>query len=466
MEEQMEIESPVVGADFKSAPTTGDIPRGLEIQRSKRLRGNITFTGDAHYAMFASAIASLGEEATRLENVPEAPWFQNYRTCLETLGASFERIDNHWLVRRGVAVGVKDRLHIQPPNDIAALILAGLASGLGVPVQWHYDLLRTSSDVRALLSAVYPEGELHRKARNFCKPFELKWDDTLVKIPLMFHHLALGEGLELQLRRQGSDLLETLLRQFEIDLKVERDDDKNADELTRRLARQMRATGKDELLTRVKLPVSSKPKAAFISLPADVGEASIVALVATLIKGSDVLIENVLLNPGRGGFFKALKRMGADIEIVQRKERFGEGVGALRVRSYDLFGKRFDEEALSDLRDETFLLLLAATFAEGESVFRDLEYLHVDEHDPLKSFVADLKQAEVEIGEFEDGLVIRGRRESDGATHDALGHIGLAAAYAVLGLKSHGASNVLGADVLEERFPGLLKRLRFLGVPE
>jgi len=47
-------------------------------------------------------------------------------------------------------------------------------------------------------------------------------------------------------KRQGSDLLENLLVHFEVDLKVERDDDKDADELTRRIARQMRAAGKQD----------------------------------------------------------------------------------------------------------------------------------------------------------------------------------------------------------------------------
>ena len=278
--------------------------------------------------------------------------------------------------------------------------------------------------------------------------------------------VGLVTPLELQLRRPVSDLLENLLRQFEIGVKVERDDDKNADELTRRLARQMRATGREELLTRVKLPAGSKPKAAFISLPGDVGEASIITLAATLIKGSDVLLEGVLLNAGRTGFFRALRRMGADIEVMQRKDRCGETAGTLRVRSSGLFGRRFDAETLQDMRDEGFLLLLAAAFAEGESVFRDLEFLRETRMDCLKHFIGTLKQAGVEIGEFEDGLVIRGREEYDGASPDGLGHPGLAAAYAVLALKSHGASTLKGAEILDYRFPGLFARLEQLTAAE
>ncbi len=458
---QEELLIPPVGAGFNPAPTGG-----TEIHRSKRLRGAISFSGDAYSSMFAAAIASLGEESTRLENLPDAPWFQNFRACLESLGTSFEQFENHWLVH-GPLHPVSESLEAK--HEIAALILAGLNAPLNL------DSIHIPNDIHVLLDSMFPgrgdsrvapTGELHRKAKNFCKPADLKWDGTLAKVPLVFHHLVAGESLELQLRRLGSDVLENLLQQFEIDAKVERDDDKNADEFTRRQARLMRTAGKEEILTRVKLPAASKPKAAFISLPGDVSEASIVALVATLIKGSDVMLDGVLLNTGRGGFFKALRRMGADIEMVQRKDRFGESVGSVRVRSSELFGKRFDAETLSDMRDEVFLLLLAAAFAEGESVFRDLDYLREGQVDLLKPFINTLKQAGVEVGEFEDGLVIRGKQENDGGVYDSLGHSGLAAAYAVLALKSHGTSTLAGIEALDYRFPGLLSRLEALTTAE
>src|SRR5690606_5099785 len=102
-------------------------------------------------------------------------------------------------------------------------------------------------------------GELNPKARTLVKPFERKWDDGQAKIALLFHHLAAGEALELHLRRQGSDLLENLLVHFGVALKVESDDDKEADELTRRMARQLRAAGKEIPVTRVKLPGAARP---------------------------------------------------------------------------------------------------------------------------------------------------------------------------------------------------------------
>jgi 5-enolpyruvylshikimate-3-phosphate synthase len=447
----------------------------LEIHRAKKLRGTLSFTGDAHQAMLACGIAALCEEPVRIGNLPAAPWFMAYRAALESIGVGFETTeDGHVLVRGGALKAPESVLEIH--HELAAYIVAGLCSGRDFAATLHLDPLQVPGDATTLLKALWPQpaeagspspdapeqvtiGALNPKARGLVKPFERKWEEYGTKVALLFHHLAAGQSLELNVRRQGSDLLENLLAHFEIDLKVERDDDKDADELTRRIARQMRAAGKEPPVTRIKLSAGSRPKPVYLALAGDVTEASVVALAATLVKGSDVLLEGVLLNAGRSGFPSALRRMGADIEVTQRRERFGEVQGTLRVRTSDLFGKRFDAETLADLRDEIFLLLAAATYAEGETVFRDLNWLRLGDVDLLRDFTAALKRGGVETGEIEDGIVIRGRAESDGAAHDALGHPGLAAAAVVIAMKSHGASTIAGAAALESRHPGLLNRL-------
>ncbi len=450
-----------------------------ELRKSKRLRGNASFAGDAHLSLLACGIAALSEEAVRLENLPDAPWFQDYCAALESIGVVFEKTsDGHALVRGGSLHGSEEPVVVR--HELAALILAGLSSGLRLNLTLNLDPVHVPGDVSTLLKAMYPAseknespegihvGELHAKARGICIPSERKWDEGMAKVVLLFHHLAARESLDMQLKRPGSDLLENLIRHFEINLKVERDDDKDADELTRRIARQMRAAGEQEPMTRIRLPAGAKPHAAFVALAGDVSEASAIALAATLVKGSDVMLEGVTLNPGRSTFLTALRRMGGDVEVVQRRERFGDTQGNVRVRASELVGRRFDAETLSGALDEVYLLLVAAAFAEGESVFRDLDYLRGGEGRPdnLRAFTASLKQAGVEIGEIEDGLVIRGRADYDGGTYDALGNAGLAVAFAVLAAKSHGATSLKGIEALDHRHPTLRERLRFLGIPE
>lgn len=498
---QVEIEQNehAVAGETTGTIQTVDSSDVLEIHRAKKLRGTLSFPGDAHQAMYACAIAALAAEPTRMGNLPEATWFTEYRAALEALGVVFEPVPEpvegpaQWLVR-----GPRDGLAapaapIAVRHELAALILAGLCSGRGLNATVIPDVAHVPGDVISLMKALWPQpaaaidhitedtaapeglliGPLNIKARGLVKPYERfakkAGEETAAKIALLFHHLAAGESLELHLRRQGPDLLENLLLHFEVPLKVERDDDKDADELTRRIARQMRAAGKDVPVTRLKLPAGARPSPGFLMLAGDVTEAAAAALAATLVKGSDILLENVLLNTGRSSFFAALRRLGADLEVTQRREPRnggGETQGTLRVRTSDLMAKRFDADTLADIRDEVFLLLAAAAYAEGESVFRDLDALRQGPVDRLREFTAALKRGGLDTGEIEDGVVIRGRAESDGAAFDSLGHAGLASACVVMALKSHGASTLAGADALADRHPGLWNRLRSLEAPQ
>jgi 5-enolpyruvylshikimate-3-phosphate synthase len=295
------------------------------------------------------------------------------------------------------------------------------------------------------------------------KPTDLGWDDYLAKLTLLTYHISAGQSLDLSLTRSGPDLMEGLAAQFELPIKIERNEIPEGDELARRIARQMRAAGKTEPLIRLRLAAGAKPKPQTYSIPADLTQASAFCLAATLIKGSDITLENIPLNPSRAGFITALRRMGADIEVVSRRERQGEGFGLLRIRTAELIGKRFGVDNISAMRDEIFLLMVAAAFAEGETVIRDIAHLRRHRRDLLKVFVANLRSAGVEIGEIEDGLVIRGRADYDGSAYDALGNPGLGLACLVMGLKSHGTSLLWGATCLSGKYPDMLEQLANLG---
>jgi 5-enolpyruvylshikimate-3-phosphate synthase len=294
----------------------------------------------------------------------------------------------------------------------------------------------------------------------------LGWDEFQAKLALLSYHLAAGQALDLALSKSGPDWLESLAVQFGGPIKTEKNEAPEGDELARRIARQMRAAGKTEPQARIRLGAGAKLKPITYTIPADIALASAYCLAATLIKGSDVTLENVPLNPSRAGFIAALRRMGADIEVISRRERNGEGLGLLRVRSAELFGKRFAAEHHAGMRDEIFLLMVAAAFAEGETVVRDIAFLRKHDRDLLKGFSAALKAAGVEIGEIEDGVVIRGRSDYDGSAYDCMGHPGLALAALVMGLKSHGASTLRNAECLDGRYPGLLGQMAGLAVAD
>ena len=73
-------------------------------------------------------------------------------------------------------------------------------------------------------------------------------------------------------------------------------------------------------------------------MPGDPSSAAFWVVAATITPGSELVLEDVALNPARIAFVDVLVRMGASIEIVATGERLGEPVGELRVTAAPLHG--------------------------------------------------------------------------------------------------------------------------------
>ena len=68
-----------------------------------------------------------------------------------------------------------------------------------------------------------------------------------------------------------------------------------------------------------------------IVVPADISSAAFFVVAALLVDGSEVVLDEVGLNPTRTGLLTILERMGAEIEVEPQGERGGEPTGRLRV---------------------------------------------------------------------------------------------------------------------------------------
>ena len=60
--------------------------------------------------------------------------------------------------------------------------------------------------------------------------------------------------------------------------------------------------------------------------------------------GSEVTITGVGVNPTRTGLLEVMNRMGADIQLLNRRDVAGEPVADIRVKSASLKGTRIGPE--------------------------------------------------------------------------------------------------------------------------
>ncbi|MEM8785672.1 MAG: 3-phosphoshikimate 1-carboxyvinyltransferase [Pseudomonadota bacterium] len=201
-----------------------------------------------------------------------------------------------------------------------------------------------------------------------------------------------------------------------------------------------------------------------VTIPGDPSSAAFLAAAAALIDGSDILIENVLINPTRTGFFETLSEMGAPVTFENERVSAGEPVADVRVRSASLRAVSPPPARAPRMIDEFPILFVLAAFAEGRSHFTGLEELRVKESDRLAAMAAGLTACGARLTEHEDGLEIEGAGALAGgatiATH--LDHR-IAMSFLVAGLAAKAPITIDDARMIATSFPSFTPLLEGLG---
>lgn len=145
-----------------------------------------------------------------------------------------------------------------------------------------------------------------------------------------------------------------------------------------------------------------------IEVPGDPSSAAFFIVAALIVPGSDLIIENVGLNPTRAGIVTVLRAMGGSIEELNPREVGGEPVADLRVRHSALTGIEVDPALAPSMIDEFPVLFVAASVAQGRTTTSGLEELRVKESDRLTAMATALGAIGANVTETQDGLLIDG----------------------------------------------------------
>ena len=203
-----------------------------------------------------------------------------------------------------------------------------------------------------------------------------------------------------------------------------------------------------------------------IEVPGDPSSAAFLIVAALIVPGSDILVENVLMNPTRTGLIATLLEMGASIDLVNARQAGGEDVAELRVRASDLRGVTVPAGRAPSMIDEYPVLSVAAAFASGETRMDGLEELRVKESDRLAAVARGLSLNGVDCTEGTDSLTVRGRPGGRGLgggfvkTH--LDHR-IAMSFLVMGLAAEKPVTVDDRGMIVTSFPQFVGLLANLG---
>jgi 3-phosphoshikimate 1-carboxyvinyltransferase len=199
-----------------------------------------------------------------------------------------------------------------------------------------------------------------------------------------------------------------------------------------------------------------------ISVPADISSAAFFVVATLLVEGSEVVLEEVNVNPTRTGVLTILERMGATIEREDETEVGGEPIARLRVRSASLQATEVGGAEIPLAIDELPLVALAACFADGTTVIRDAEELRRKESDRIETVTAALRALGGKVEPTADGMVIEGTGGLRGGTIESHGDHRIAMLGAIAGLVSSEGVEVQGMDAAAVSYPNFESDLSHL----
>jgi 3-phosphoshikimate 1-carboxyvinyltransferase len=218
----------------------------------------------------------------------------------------------------------------------------------------------------------------------------------------------------------------------------------------------------------LRLSVQGRPSVGWtaksVTIPGDLSAAAFFIVGASLVPGSDMTIAAVGINPTRTGILDILTEMGANIQILNRRDEADEPVADIRVRSAELRGVRIGPDRIPQTIDEFPILCVAAVLAEGETTITGASELRVKESDRIATMAAELRKMGASIEETQDGLVIQGlgatkTKRLRGATCTSYGDHRVAMSMAIAGLAAEGETKIQGVDCIETSFPGFESKL-------
>ena len=211
--------------------------------------------------------------------------------------------------------------------------------------------------------------------------------------------------------------------------------------------------------TRVTISPCQELYATEITIPGDISSAAFFMVAGLITPDTELVIQNVGINPTRRGILDVLLEMGGDITCFNEQVIGGEPVCDLRVRTSKLHGVTIGGATIPTLIDEIPALAVAAAFAEGTTLIKDASELRVKESNRIEALYSELSKMGAHITPQEDGLIIEGGFPLHGAELESFHDHRIAMSLAIAACNATSPSELHHADCVSISFPDFFSLL-------
>ena len=416
------------------------------------LQGNLTVPGDKSISHRALMFGAIAQGETRIEGLLLGEDPLSTARCLRAMGAEISDLNAQEVIIEGIGLG-----NIQEPTAVLD------AGNSGTTVRLMLGLLASHPDRFFVISG--DDSLRSRPMSRVVHPLrqmgaEIWGRQNNSRAPLAVQGKTL-QGIEYCSPIASAQVKSCILlaglsaegNTTVIEPAISRDH-------SERMLKAFGAKISTDSETRsVTIQGGSTLKGRDVFIPGDISSAAFWLVAAIIVPDSELVIENVGINPTRTGILEALKRMDAEISIENRQVIAGEPVANLRVRSCQLKGAEIGGNLIPRLIDEIPILAVAAIFAEGKTIIKDAEELRVKESDRIAVMASQLSKMGANVTEREDGLEIIGQGNLVGTEIEAYNDHRVAMSCAIAALNARGKTTINGAQAASISYPDFFETL-------
>ncbi|CAN5671550.1 3-phosphoshikimate 1-carboxyvinyltransferase [soil metagenome] len=431
----------------------------MKIQPVNYLKGKVRLPGDKSISHRAVILASLGTGETRIENFATSADCTSTLDCLENLGVEIKRENSTVFVKGVGKTGFsKPKKELDCGNSGTTMrLLAGVLAGQNFDSVLVGDESLSKRPMKRIIEPLTKMGakidatENHAPLKIYGKnplktiSYKLPVSSAQVKSCVLLAGLNAAGKTEVQ-SPKAKTRVPTSRNHTELMLGyLGADIEEIFIEVEGGFGHQVSIDG------------NSKLTAKNFEVPSDISAAAFFLAAASVLKNSEIILENVGLNTTRTAVVEVLQNFGADIEILNQRETCNELVGDLLVRGNEFFEPKtasnvIGGELVAGLIDEIPILAVFGTQLENGLEIRNAEELRVKESDRISAVVENLRRMNADVEEFADGFKIK-KSELKGAKVDAFGDHRIAMAFAIAALFAEGETEIVNADCAKVSFP-------------
>jgi len=213
----------------------------------------------------------------------------------------------------------------------------------------------------------------------------------------------------------------------------------------------------------IKLEGPVKLKAATVHVPGDPSSAAFPIVAALITPGSDIIVENVMMNATRTGLFECLTEMGGHVQANNFRKSGGEVIADIHVKYSKLHGITVPPKRAASMIDEYPILAVAAAAASGTTIMDDIGELRVKESDRITATANLLSVNGVDVEELENGLKVKGGAVTGGGVVTTHHDHRIAMSALILGLIAENPVSIDDASMIATSFPTFFDLMRGLG---